>query len=159
MPNEIIKSNKFKWAAGIVVGLVVLLLVFWLGVQVGERREDFRNEWGKNYGRFFGEPRQGLFGELPGGGPVNPYGNAGVVLNLSGNTIVIKGNDNVERTIVVSSSTVIREQAGNLDLGGIKPGDLMVAIGAPNGNGQIEARFIRVFPPMPAPSGPIPSGQ
>lgn len=157
MPDNILKLKWLRLTLAIIGTLVILLAVFWFGMVIGEKMADFRNHWGENYGRFFGEPRSGFFGELPGGGPENPFGNAGTVLSVQGNVIVTKGSDNNEKTIMVASSTVIREQSEAEILSDIKPGDLIVAIGAPNASGQIEASFIRIFPAPP--NGPLPSKQ
>jgi hypothetical protein len=153
MLKDIFSSKWLRIALAAAGALIVLLAVFWFGMVIGEKRADFRNNWGENYGKFFGEPRRGFFGELPGGGPGNPFGNAGTVLSVKDNVIVAKSSDNSEKTILVSSSTVIMERDGRSDIGEIRPGELVVAIGSPNGSGQIEAKFIRIFEEAPAGPG------
>jgi len=146
MLDNVLKSRWLRLSVLILLALVFLLAAFWFGMAIGEKRADFRNHWSENYGKFFGEPRRGFFGELPGSGPGNPFGNAGTVLSVQGNAIVAKGSDNNEKTIVITSSTVITERSETVALSDIKPGDLIVAIGAPNESGQIDAKLIRIFP-------------
>ncbi|MGC9602928.1 MAG: hypothetical protein ABSF47_00435 [Minisyncoccia bacterium] len=157
MLDNVLRSRWLRISVFTLLALIILLAVFWFGMVIGEKRADFKNNWGQNYGRFFGEPRHGFFGELPSGGPGNPFGNAGTVLSVQGDTIVTKSSDNSEKTILVTSSTVIREQSEAEALSEIKPGDLIVAIGAPNASGQIEASFIRIFPAPP--NGSLPPKQ
>lgn len=152
---ENLKNNKWlKWVVAIILEIIVLLLVFRAGMVVGLRKADFNNRWGANYGRMFGEPRRGFFGELGGGETaVNAFGNSGTVLNVQGNTITIKSRNNNEKTVVVGNGTTIRELNRDISINDIKPNDLIVVIGDPGNNGQIEAKFIRIFPPMPQNSG------
>ncbi len=146
MITNIIKSRWFVGSISIIVGLILILMAFWFGMYVGERRADFARGWGDNYGRIFGQPRMGFFPE-PGENPVpRGFGNGGVVLKVEGNAIAIKGNDNVEKTVVVATSTPIREGMTSISVDKINPGDSIVIIGDPNSSGQIQARFIRVFP-------------
>jgi hypothetical protein len=153
MLDNVLKSKWLRFTLIILGVLVILLAVFRFGIFVGEKRADFRNHWGENYGRFFGEPRRGFFDEFPGGGPKNPFGNAGTVLSVRDNIIVAKGSDNSEKTIVVATSTVIMEREQTISVSDIKPGELIVAIGSPNESGQIEAKFIRIFPEPPVNPG------
>ena len=138
---------KNKWfnigliAAG---GIIVLLLVFSLGLYVGEKKEDFNHEWAENYSRLFGSPRPGFFSQSLGGQPpvgltMNAFGNGGIVLKVNGNTLAIKGNDNNEKVIAVSSSTTIRKLNSNIQISDIQPGNLVIVIGQPDSSGQIQA--------------------
>ena len=152
---------KNKWldigliAAG---SIIALLLVFSLGLYIGEKKENFNHEWAENYSRFFGSPRPGFLpaqigGQPPVGFNMNAFGNGGIVLKVNGSSFVIKGNDNNEKVIAVSSSTTIRKLDSNIQVGDIQPGNLVIIIGQPDSSGQIQARFIRVFPSPNASSG------
>lgn len=148
MITNIIKSRWFIASIGIVIGIILLLMAFWAGMYVGQRRADFTRNWGNNYGKIFGQPMGGFFQE-PGEVPEpRGFGNGGIVLKVSGDTIVIKGNDNIEKTVITDTSTSIQEQRSTISIDQIKTGDMVVIIGEPNNAGQIQAKFIRVFPPM-----------
>lgn len=143
-----------KWLVWILVAvgeIALLLLVFRVGEVIGVDRANFNAAWSQNYGRMFGDPRPGgffeSFGSLPP--PVSAFGNAGTVLSVAGGNIIIKDNHNNEKTVAISSSTTIREGTQNIALKYIQAGAGIVIIGAPNGQGQIEARFVRIFPDEP----------
>ena len=141
-----------KWLVWVLVGaceLALLLLVFRVGEVIGVNRANFDTAWGENYSRFFGgTPRpEGLleeFNELPP--PVPAFGNTGTVLSVSGGRLVIQDNHLNEKTVTISSSTTIRLGAGTISASQIPDGAQIVIIGAPNQQGEIVARFIRIFP-------------
>ena len=139
-----------KWLVWVLVAageLALLLLVFRIGEVIGVNRANFDTAWGQNYVRFFGQPRPGFFeevGELPP--PIPAFGNTGVVLTVGQNMLVMQDNRMNEKTIAISSSTTIREGTGTIDLNNIPAGANIVVIGAPSKQGEINARFIRVFP-------------
>ncbi len=146
MNSNILKSKWFRYAAIGVGEVIILLLVFKLGMVVGTQKSDFERDWAQNYGRFFGEPRRGFFPGLTENDSMNPFGNAGSVLSINGNMVVVKSNNNVEKIVLVGTSTVVREGGSDIDLSAVKIGDPIVVIGSPNASGQIEARFVRIFP-------------
>jgi hypothetical protein len=143
-----LKSKKWLiWALAVVGEITLLLLVFRVGEIIGVHRADFSAEWGQNYGRFFGEPKYGFFnevGELPP--PIPAFGNVGTVLSVSGGQLVIQDERFNEKTVTVTSSTIIREGMNVITADKIPTGANIVIIGAPNREGAITARFIRIFP-------------
>ncbi len=77
--------------------------------------------------------------------PFNQHGVAGEVIDVSSSTISVKDTDGDEHSVAVLSDTAIREGGAAIMIGGVVPGDMITVIGAPNSQGQVEARFIRVF--------------
>ncbi len=141
--------HKSKWFIAAVAGLVeiiLLLLVFRLGMVLGAHRAEFEGVWAKNYGRLFGEPKKDFFAEFSRDDRINPFGNAGIVLSANGNIFVMKSSNNIEKTILVTTSTIIRSRMSTIGVSDIKVGDPIVVIGDPNGSGEIVARFVRTFP-------------
>lgn len=65
-------------------------------------------------------------------------------------TVIIKGKDDIEKIIIVKDNTVIRRLNETIKLSDLEINDYIVVIGGPDNNGQIEAEFIRLMPPMPA---------
>ncbi len=152
---SILQTKKFKW---LVLGLsatVVLLLVFQLGMFVGYRKAAFTFRWGENYHRVFGGPKEGFLKGLESQDFINGHGTAGEVLSVSNNSLVVKGQSNVEKVITVDGTTVIRKGWQTLNFSELKAGDRIVAIGAPKEDGSVAASFIRVFDPA-EPFGPGP---
>ncbi len=140
-----------KWLVWILVAageLTLLLLVFRVGEVIGVNRANFDAAWEQNYSRFFGAPHpDGFleeFNELPP--PVPAFGNTGTVLSVAGGRLVIQDNHLNEKTVTISSSTTIRFGSGTITASQIPDGAQIVIIGAPNQQGEIVARFIRIFP-------------
>ena len=163
---DITKSKYFKTTLIALAGVILLLGAFSCGIFVGIRKANFSYKWGENYQRNFGGPRQMMFGRgergsrdarnpddqggngFPGMmGPnfINAHGTSGVVLKIDGATLVIKGNDNIEKTVLTTDQTTIRSQRGDIGVSDIKADDNVMVIGNPNDAGQIEAKFVRVF--------------
>lgn len=144
------------------VGLIVALAVFSAGMFVGFHKAKFSYQWGDNYQRIFGMPREmqnkqsrgmeprgpmRIFGDE---GFINPNSAAGTVIKTDTSTLFIKGDDNVERNIIVNSSTVIMQGHSQLKLSDLRTDDKVVILGSPSSTGQVEAKLIRVFnsPPV-----------
>ncbi len=145
---ELLKS---KLLLGILIGLgafIVLLGIFTAGIHVGQRKAFHAVGWSENYSRLLGRPPRGLPTDrlLPpppnmGGG----HGAFGRIVSLADRLLVVQGKDNVEQSVLVTSSTVVRvgREAGSLEQ---LRSDMDVAVfGVPTIEGQIEARLIRVF--------------
>jgi hypothetical protein len=141
--NNFLKSQKAKAVLIILAAIVILLLAFGFGIAVGYRRAIFASRYGENYSRNFeGDP----FGAVMGGPPpMNTHGVAGVVIDVSTSTISVKDMHGNEQSVAVPSDTSIREMDDMIVLSDIQPGDSVTVIGEPNDEGQVEARFIRVF--------------
>lgn len=138
-----VKSNKFAFA---VATAVVLLFVFGAGMSFGYHRAIFNSEWGRNYYRnFYGEQRPAPMMGYREGGFMGMHGTVGTIIDISSSTISIKGQDNVERSVAVDGDETIRKGWDNVSISDLKVGDSIAVIGGPNENGQVEARFIRVF--------------
>ena len=148
--KKVFQSQGFARVLKIIAGIFVLLLIFGTGVRVGFRKANFSYRWGENYHRNFGGPRHGWFHGLDADEHefMNAHGTAGSILqvDVSGGTLVVKGKDNTERTILISAQTVIQKNRVAQQIADLKADDRIVVIGTPNAQGQIEAKFIRVFP-------------
>ena len=148
--NKFFQSPAFKKVLIALGILIVLLFVFKTGVLVGYKKAQFSYRWGENYHRNFGGPRGGFlmdmrrsFGDKSDF--INAHGTFGVVIKVDENTIVVKGKDDAEKTVVVSSTTIIESRREQLKVSNIKTDDQIVVIGSPNEQGQIEAKLIRIF--------------
>lgn len=84
---------------------------------------------------------------------VTAHSVAGLVLSVSGNTIVLRrqnGSGNAQ--VIVRPATVIRERGRDVPIADIRPGDRIVVIGVPEGDGSLAARAMEVYPrARPAP--------
>lgn len=149
------KLHAILWILGAVI---LLLIAFGLGMFVGSRGAAFRAHFDENYfSNFYGAPIPQGFGGAAGGrafivqGPPNAHGTIGKVIDKASSTLSVVDADGDEVSVSVPTSTVIQQGGAAITLGAIRLGDMVAVIGAPNGEGQIAARFIRVLR-APAPS-------
>ncbi len=143
--KNLITSTWARWVAGIFAAIVIFLLAFGFGVSVGYQKAIFASEWGRNYELNFAgvRPPVEINPEMEGG---DMHGVAGTVIDISTTTLAVKDDNNDERAIVLAPDVVIKKADATVLLSSLAIGDHIVAIGAPNEEGQVEAHFIRVFP-------------
>lgn len=130
----------------ITIGIIIVVLsILFVGMNIGEHRARFASEFGNNYERNFVGPINMMGGNF---GRMMPNGNGAVgkIVSLNLPQIVVSGPDNLEKTVIISASTTIREFQQNLKNTDLKVGDSVIVIGNPNTTGQIEAGLIRVMP-------------
>ncbi len=155
-----IKSRTFVVIIVILFSLALLVGVFTLGAAVGYRKARFSYAWGENYSRNFGGPREGFMGnfakDFSGRDLIDAHGTFGQILKTDSSALIIKGPDNVEKSVLIKDDTTIQRLRETIKPGDLKINDNVVVIGDPNNSGQIEAKFIRVMPFMPTPSMPMP---
>lgn len=128
---------------------ILFVLVFGAGVKVGEIKARFSYRWAENYHRNFAGPRDGFMAggdwrKMPRGEFTEAHGVFGEIIEIKDNGFVIRGRGDVEKMVVTGKDTVIKkgiETSG----GGLGVGDQVVVIGSPNSEGQIDAKFIRIF--------------
>jgi len=153
--NKFFQSAIFKKTLLALGAVIVLLGVFKLGILVGYKKAGFSYKWGEQYHRNFGGPRGGFFGNIRRGFGdkdfINAHGTFGSIIRLDSTTstalsiLVIKGKDDLEKTILVSDKTEIGSRRQAITIGDLKIDDQVVVIGSPNEQGQIEAKLIRLF--------------
>jgi hypothetical protein len=149
--NDFLKAPKTKMLLWILCGVLVVLITFGLGVAIGYRRAIFASDFGENYyhnlyGDPFGNPMVGVMNN----GPLTIHGVVGQVIDVGSTTMSVENLNGNEESVFVASNTPIREMNNMIPLVEIDVGDHVTVIGEPNQNGQVEARFIRVFTaPMP----------
>jgi hypothetical protein len=135
--SNFLESKKIRAIIFILSGLIILFVVFGLGIAVGYDRAGFASSFDRNYYKnFYGAPP---------GGPVAIHGIVGTVIDVASSTLSLRDPDNNEKSVEISSGTVIRENEIDIVLQNITVGDHVAVIGEPNDQGQIFARFIRVF--------------
>ena len=130
------------WGIGF---LIILLLVFKAGEFVGFRKAAFSYRWGEHYYRNFAGPRGGFPDDLRGRDFLMSHGIFGSIIKIDGSTLIVKGSDNVEKTILVSDETTVTNRRETIKISDLKVDDRIAIIGSPNEQGQIEAKLIRVF--------------
>ncbi len=155
--NENNKENKIMKLAmkpdilkKIIIGLVsiiIIILIFGAGIFIGETKARFSYRWAENYQRNFAGPRGGFLGRFPAspdGDFIESHGVFGQIIKINSD-LVIKGQNNIERIVLISTSTVIQKARQTITKDDLKVDDNVTVIGSPNDQGQIEAKLIRVF--------------
>lgn len=141
--KEIFKPAHFNKLLIVLAAIVVLVFVFSLGIFVGHEKARFSQRWGENYyGNIMG--RRGMMNfDRPG---FNAHSGLGQIIKIDGNSLIIKDQANLEKTILVTDKTAIIRDNQNITITDLKVDDKIVVIGRPNNQGQIEPKFIRVLP-------------
>ncbi len=147
MDNHFVSSRKFKGILIAIGAIIILLIVFRAGMGFGYRRALFSEQWGKNYERNFLGPRPGL-GMRGFNDPsiMNSHGASGSIIKVNADSIIIKGDDGLERNILVGTTTVIKQFQDTVKITDLKVNDRVVVIGEPSAQGEIDAKLIRIFP-------------
>ncbi|HTW96575.1 MAG TPA: hypothetical protein VMD74_02870 [Candidatus Methylomirabilis sp.] len=147
--KDLFTSVYFKNFLLALGGAVILIFVFSAGVFVGVERAKFSYGWGENYFRNFVASPGSLPG-LPGREPfwdksyLNPHGLVGEIIKIDDNSVILKDQNNLEIPVIVDDDTAIRNRQQNLRFEDLQVGDHLVVIGAPDNQGEISAKFIRV---------------
>lgn len=142
------KKNGFILAVGSLAALTLLLLVFRAGVSLGSRKALFACQWSENYHRNFGGPPPGgLMFDIDPGMP--SHGIFGRVIGSATDTLLIKQNDGLETSVVVTDDTVIEMQRQRVPISEVHLYETVVVIGEPNAKGQVVASFVRILPAPP----------
>lgn len=154
--NEEKTTKKFlenrdvlKW---VIIGLaefVIIILVFGAGMKIGTLKARYSYGWAENYHRNFAGPRGGFLGDFRHSFEdtdlINAHGTFGSIITIDGSTLIIKGDNDVEKTVTVASTTKISSGHETIKIGDLKVDDKVTIIGSPNEQGQIEAKLIRIF--------------
>jgi hypothetical protein len=144
------KKDILKW---ILIGLgvfIIAALIFKAGMFVGAMKANFSFHWAEQYHKNFAGPRAGFFGDWrmpPFGDFIEGHGTFGEIIKIEGNNLIVRGRENIEKIVLVNEKTIIKFGFKDIKISDLKVGDMIVIIGSPNEQGQIEAKLIRVFPP------------
>lgn len=147
--TNIAQSRVFR---NVLIGsasVIILLLTFKAGMVAGFRKSSYSFNWGQNYHRNFGGPREGWLDDLRGRDFIDGNGITGQILKIDDSTLVLKGRDGAERVIVVTDDTAIRRFKDSVSISDLHVDELIVVIGEPNDQGRIVAKLIRLMPPAP----------
>ena len=147
--KDFFQSKKWTALLAIIFVLCVMLVIFEAGVAVGVHKANFADRIGGAYYKVFGTAG-GSLGNFDQDDFPASHGVAGTIIKLAAPYALIQGPNNVERTILLGSSTTILKYRNTIESSDLAEGDLIVVIGTPStSSSAIDARFIRVLPPLP----------
>jgi hypothetical protein len=131
----------------IIGGLFVFSVIFQLGVFVGYHKANYAHNFSDSYRKNFRGEKGGSFGSMMRGNNLpTAHGAFGTVLTTTLPTFIIEDKDGLEKSILILSSTIIKNISGNASSSSITPNNLIMVLGDPNASGQIEAKLIRIMP-------------
>ena len=151
MEEKNIKEQKIIFFLKI-FGMVSLFLaftffVFFLGFFVGQKKAFFSYRWAENYHRVFEGPRKKTFFKNFFGNVFLPsHGAIGEIIQINDNTLVLKERNGFEKIILLNEKTKIQLERKEIKKEDLKEGEIIGVIGSPTEKGEIQAKFIRVFP-------------
>src|SRR4030042_6760171 len=112
--KKILGRDALKWVIIGISGFIIVGLIFGAGMFVGGLKAKFSYRWAESYHKNFAGPQEGFFGNwrnmppLPGDF-IEGHGTFGEIIELEDTDFVIKGQDNVEKIIVIKEDTVINK--------------------------------------------------
>jgi len=140
------KFRRFVIAIGIAVAT---LLVFSAGMEVGFMKASFNYRFGeKYYGTFGPRPIHAGVGFIPND-ISDSHGVSGRIVSITMPRFVVADKDNTEKIVRLGDDTVIRRLRDSITGASLEVGEDVIVIGTPNEDSEIEAKFIRIVPPMP----------
>ncbi len=139
--EKMINSGKVRVIASIMGALILALLIFHAGIVVGSRHDLFgRHDMNHGFSFPF------LLGDfMPSYGFIqNNHGSVGTIIAVTPTMLSIKTRAGTNRTILISTSTVIR---GDNDVGitSLAAGDQIVVLGEPDSQDRLDAHFIHIL--------------
>ena len=135
--KTIFQSKTFLIVIYVILGIVVGTAIFAAGISEGLHQARYNQDWRNHYLQNFG-PLHGI--------PPQPHGAIGKILSVQLPTITVEDRTNIEKTILVTDTTKIRDAHALIPATQLAPDEFIVVIGDPNTDGQIQARFIRIIP-------------
>lgn len=152
--KTVLQSKKFRLIIRIIALCVLILFVFKIGMIVGYQKANFSYKWGENYHRNFGGPRNGFFSTMLGKDFIDAHGVFGQIIKKDNTTVIIKGQNDIEKIIATNDATVIKRGQDTVSIADLTTNEYIVVLGAPNDNGQIDAKLIRILPERNASTTP-----
>jgi len=147
--KTVLRNTKVKWTIYILVCIFFALVIFQAGMYVGFKKAGYSFRTGEEYFREMnGQPDSHFMG-IDRNDFTNSHGAIGKIITINLPSVIISDKDGIEKTIIVSTSTSIRQMKNQLTAADLKVDDFLTVIGEPNANAGIDAKLIRI---MPAPA-------
>lgn len=152
--KKIMEAKMFMKVICILGVIIIIALIFQAGFFVGFKKASFGHDWNNNYEKNFGPSHRGPFIMEGGFGDLkdlpNAHGAIGRIIKTELPTVIVMDDkDKVEKVVLVNDNTEIRKMRDKVAREDLKVDDFIVVIGAPNTQGQIEAKLIRLLPAPP----------
>lgn len=126
--------------------LFILCAILQFGIFIGYHKASFARDWGDGYKENFGMERPESFKGMMRNRLPTAYGASGKILSVTLPTFIVEDSNGTEKTIYVSTSTLIKSAMQDASSSVITVDAIVMVIGDPNTNGQIEAKLVRIMP-------------
>ena len=157
--KQVLKESKVKKIIYILVLIFFALIIFQAGMFFGFKRASFSYMTGEQYFRQMnGKPGDQFFMGMNRGDFENSHGATGKVISINLPSVVVADRNGIEKTIIISSSTDIRQFRDSVKPEDLKVNDFVTVIGNPNNNAEVEAKLIRIMPDPDEIPGPMGTG-
>jgi hypothetical protein len=147
--KKLMHAQSLTTAMKILSVALIVVMIFSFGEFVGFRKAAFTFRQGEQYFRNFDGPQRGFGDEIRGRGFLGAHGTIGTVLSVSSSSIVMKGRESRETSVLIQPNTSIMRFRDKVDISAISPGTEVVIIGSSNNDGVITAQLIRILPALP----------
>jgi hypothetical protein len=144
--KQALKESKIKKVICILGCILVALVIFQAGKFVGFEQAGFSFMTGEQYFRQMNGNPDNQFMGMNRGDFENSHGSAGKIVSINLPAIIVSDKDAIEKTIIISTSTDIKQFKDSIKAEDLKINDFIIAIGNPNNNAEVEAKLIRVMP-------------
>ena len=143
--ENIVSSKKVRLTVGIIGALILALLIFHAGVVFGSHRNSFGGPSDRSgMDRGFRPPFMPDGFEMPRGFIPNKHGAVGAITAITLPTFTMETREGTSKTILVSTSTMIRSMGG-ADAKALLVGNKIIVLGEPDNQGRIDAKLIRIL--------------
>ena len=146
--SQYFKSKTVVIIAAVLIEMILLIGAFNLGMKVAFHKARFTYTWMSNYQKNFIPPTgpEFMMNHRPGDPEfMNANGAIGQIIGIKDTGLTIKGYDNNEKKVLINQGTTIRKDFADLKISDLKINDTVIVMGAPNEQGQIEAKLVRVL--------------
>ena len=142
-------SSVLRSPLHILAIILTALVIFSAGMFVGYHKAQFSYDFDENYAHDMNDPHSMLAPFMHDTDHGNPHGAIGQIVSINAPFIMVKNPFEAEKVIIIGPDTMIRHIYGEASTSDLAVGDHIIALGAPDQQGQVHATFIRILPPPP----------
>jgi len=145
--KEVTESKVFRMTLYVFGILLIAIFIFQVGVIVGFHKASYERASEDNYSNNLGlTDHQRFAGMMPEIFP-DAHGAIGKVIDTSHPPLItVEDKDGTEKAVLVTNDTILRKMRGTATASDLTPNTMVVVLGSPNAQGQIEAKLIRIIP-------------
>lgn len=145
--SKVSKSPYFNKSILLLLFVIWSVLILQLGIKVGFSKASYFFKYSDSYYKNIkGKPNMPLGledNDLP-----RSHGAIGKILQIAFPNLIIEDNDGLEKIVVLGNGTIIKKFGQSASTSDIRSNDFAIVIGTPNERSEIDAKLIRILPPL-----------